>query len=317
MKIKNWLKNNGSIDYIVMIICAFFYAFTILVFLQPAKTFMTGFTIFAQLIIFSTQIGNIWFSSIYTLVNIPLIIIFYFLKTDVRFLFRTMTFLLFLNLFNYLLSFSYDFSQLNPLDATMINGYISPHSYELFISVIIAAILIGFVAGLSYKFNGSTAGTDFLIFYISRKKGKSIAKYALSFSLFTLVFSIIILNISLEHKSFVQSFLGTTTFATLIYITLFSILVGSIYPRYKKVKISIVTKYPNKINQLFNDINYKHAWTMQEVIGGYTNSKKYKVETIILYLKHKELVKQIFNIDKESFIYLENISGVFGNFAFN
>ena len=314
MNFKNWFKNSWYTDYLVMIVCAFFYAFTILVFLQPAKTFMTGMTVFAQLIIFSTGVSNMWFSSIYTLINIPLIIIFYILKTDKKFLLRTITFLLFLNLFNYVLSL-YNFSELNPLEATIVDHYISPHSYELFISVIIASIIISFVASLSYKFNGSTAGTDFIIFYISNKKGKSIGKYALMFSLFTLVFSIILLNISLEGKSFVKSFLGTTTFATLIYITLFSIVVNSIYPRYKKVKISIVTNVPDKISKLFKEIKYQHAWTIQEVTGGYSNSKKYKVETIILYLKHKSIIKEITNLDKGSFIYLENISGVFGNFS--
>ncbi len=306
-------------------------------FLRSAKSFSSGLSTVPQLITYLVDDLKSYYALLYLAVNTPLIIYFYF-KTKKKFVLLSTLFLILQTLWGLVWNKITDLepSTLDPLNVGIYNykDLAKVHAAGLpntaigmvkqqWATVIqggIGGALVGFSTAIAWKAGGSTGGSDFIIYYISWKRKKSVGVVT---GMVSVLFSatMIIIQASLGRVptggTRYQQFFGPITLATLAYIFFNSAVVSTMYPKYKKVRVVISTKYPKKVVKWLKEEKYTHGYQISESVSGYTNSKIWKVETVMLFLESKRFVRNIQAIDPKCFISVTLVKNVFGRFNHN
>ncbi|WP_029512956.1 YitT family protein [Mycoplasmopsis iners] len=214
----------------------------------------------------------------------------------------------------------------------------NPTTWPIFINGSIGSFFLGIAIAIAWKNGGSTGGTDLIAYYFSTKKKKSIASILMVVSFITTATFLVIFgilnphlpaitindlknvdknNIDLIYKQAAgyKTILGMREISTILYILIVNTLVGFIYPKYKKVSLEISCSNPNKVITYLKAIKYWHAYTIYNAKSGYTNQEVYKIETTMLLLETKSIIRDLKRIDNSLWIKIKPVSNIFGSFS--
>ncbi len=236
----------------------------------------------------------------------------------------------------------------------IIGTYENSSSWPVIINGFLGSICAGTSIAIAWKNGGSTGGTDIIAYYFSTKKQKSVAGMMFTVNIIATSFFLLVFGIAARHKeavdlgvisssSSVESVLeqpnsiiitlkdgftinsikkyvshrtifGLREFSTILYIIFNNIVLGLMYPKYKKVTLSIATKCPDTIINYFRHIKYWHAYTIFKGISGYSQEETYFIETTLLTLETKNLISDIKVIDPKAWISIKPVEQVKGAF---
>ena len=313
-----WLKY--ILDYglavFLTVLSAFIFVVGMLTFLEPALSSASesigpamvsggssGAAQVIKLIIYSifknldTKNERIILSSLYLLINIPLLILA-FKGVGLRFAIFT------------LLNVGCVFLFTNTLKGeifTSLAEYVSNHGGML-TRALFAGMCTGISSGIAYKIDTSAGGFDIISFYISAKKSTLAGKYGM------------IINGTIVISFALVSGLTTHDFATAIGGALFSfvylltvmMVIDVINIRNKKAKIEITTS--NKDLPQLLIANIPHGATLVDAKGAFTNNERLIIEMVVSTTEIKRSVNIIKTLDPNSFVVVTSLSGVYGNF---
>ncbi|WP_051520291.1 YitT family protein [Metamycoplasma spumans] len=201
------------------------------------------------------------------------------------------------------------------------NGYNNP-TWPIIVYAIIGGVCAGSAGGLAWKNSASTAGADFAVYYVSRIKQKSVGRISTIIALCFASFSIVLIS-SLEIAGVIQNNSGKPVnlaalllraICTIGYVFLYSAFLELIYPKYRKVKLEIYTKKPEKVIKHFKEINYWHAYNIDGLVAGYTNTETTRIETFALYLEQNLIKGEVLIADPEAWITVTKVHNIFGKF---
>ncbi len=284
---------------------------------------------------------DLLFYGLYFLVNIPLVIFGYY-KIGKNFAILSFNVLLVENIVPILLGF------IPGIEDVLIFGransaHITESAIEAginiltftegdlkgFASILTYSIISGIINGFTYALilvvGGSTGGVDFISFYYSIRKGKSISLIITYLNIASIVLSTIIgtfipVSMSSSYLDGINPWSYELFFTQNLILSIVATIISGIclnylFPKNKIVKVSI---YSEKIldirNKLYED-NFHHALTINKTIGGYTMQEKQNAEIICLYIELPKLLQQIQEIDNECFITITHIMGIKGKFT--
>ncbi len=342
------MKKIYGTDYITLlkvglalIVSSLLFSFGIKVFLASAKAFPAGLGAITQLLTFVVKSLSKYYSALYLAMNVPLIILTFFLLSKRKFVIRTTFFLLLQvgwgQLFNFIFENSDPFNigiwdQKSILEhnnaiqrGDLSNLALAPtaegmvmKSWASIIQASIAGGFVGISSAIAWKFGGSTGGSDFLVYWISTKKEKSVGTVASIVSVLIAVFMIVIqaiMNNVPTGGGLYQQLLGPVTWSTFAYIFFNNIIINMLYPKYKKIKVTMTLKNPDKILAWLKETGYTHGFQIKETMSGYhIGTKIYQIETIMLFFEQRNFIKKAVELEPNIFISKTIIKGVVGNF---
>ncbi|ENY68570.1 Hypothetical protein, putative transmembrane protein [Metamycoplasma auris 15026] len=198
------------------------------------------------------------------------------------------------------------------------NGYNNP-TWPIIVYVAIGAIMAGIAGGMAWKNSASTSGADFVVYYLSRVKQKSIGHISLILSIIFGSFAFILITIvealgvtvdkPFNFGGLLLRFLGSA-----LYVVIYISMLEFIYPKYRKIRIEIYTKEPEKIIARFKEINYWHGYNIEKLVGGYTNTETAKIETYALYLEQSLIRNEILIADPKAWVTITRVHKIYGGF---
>ncbi|WP_025755314.1 YitT family protein [Mycoplasmopsis cricetuli] len=339
---------------IFVIISAFVFNFSIQIFLSRGETIPSGWTGIPTLLQILFNEIRPYFALIYLAVNLPLFLIFWkkIKKSFLILTFIFMISQIVANLiFTYEPIFEFITSSINLVpfsneeieklkEKQNFNSYkdIIDSAKELwneegktwpfFVYCAIGAFFVGIAISISWKAGGSTGGTDIIAYYFVTKSKKSIGSILSIFSfisatIFLIIWGVVAPNKGIglfEYKNLAvkasnsQIFIGVREISTYLYILISTLVVSIIYPKYKKMKMTIVTKDITKVLAYFKLIEYWHGYRIETYKSGFTGKRGYKIETVVLLLETKNLVYDLKTLSSDIWISLSPVSNIVGSF---
>ncbi|UVD81757.1 YitT family protein [Mycoplasma iguanae] len=298
---------------LMMIISSLIFSLGINIFVIRSQTIPTGLTAIPIVLSYIWPSIQNYFSLIYLAVNLPLIIIF-FNKVKKSFIYLTLFWMICQIGWEQIINIKV-INNFLIHHTTIVPGWTAQSSNNLWLVIVytlIGVLLATIAIGLSWKFGGSSGGTDIISYYYSTRKQKAIGKFMLTISLSIAFCSLLLLFIlgktGLAQHSSINELFGIRTFATLIWVVTLSTGVNIIYPKYKKVLVTVYTTMHEDIRNHLNEIKYWHSFNIWEGISGYTGRKIQKIETVVLVLEVNFLIKHIKAIDPQSWITVREVS---------
>ncbi|WP_277872272.1 YitT family protein [[Mycoplasma] falconis] len=208
--------------------------------------------------------------------------------------------------------------QLSTVQAMYGLGFSNP-TWPIIVYTIIGGVMAGVAGGLSWKGSASTAGADFVIYYISKMKQKSVGKISTYVALAMGALSIFIIAVLegigvAKGRPMNPGGLIVRVVSSIGYIFIYSAFIELIYPKYKKIRVEIYTKNPDAVINHFKEINYWHGYNISKVTGGYTNTETTKIETYALYLEQTLICQEVYKADPSAWVSVIKVQNVFGHF---
>ncbi|MBW0594607.1 YitT family protein [Mycoplasmopsis anatis] len=188
---------------------------------------------------------------------------------------------------------------------------------KLLYGVLGAAFIASGIA-LSWKSGGSTGGTDFIVYYFSTKLKKNVALVMSVVSITTAIVFLVIFGIFQPHpiteKSPHRVYFGMRELSTFVYLVVNNLIVNLLYPKYKKVKLSISCSNPTKVLAYFKLINYWHGYEISSIKSGYSGAEVYKIDTVCLLFETRNIIEDLKSVDPTVWITVYPITKVVGSF---
>jgi len=280
------LENKSIWRYIVsfcaVLLSAFLQAFTMQVFLTPAQILSSGFTGVAVLIERITSLFGIHFSTSLGMIalNIP-VAIFCFRYIGKKFVVFSLMQVFFASLILRVATFS-------------------PIFDDVFLNICFGGFLYGLAIVIAIKGNASTAGTDFIALYVSKRCGKSIWQYVFLFNCSMLCIFGALFGWVYAGYSILFQFLSTKTIETFD-------------NRYKRVTLQITTSQPNQIINAYMQ-EYHHGMSVVNGYGGYGKSKLSLLHTVVSIYEVRDIVTLMREVDPRVIINVLQTETFYGNF---
>ena len=302
-------------SWIMIFASAVLYTIGIQMFVQVAGTFSVGLGAFAQLFTMLVKGLENYFSIIYLIINIP-ILIFFWKNLKKQFRIKTTAFLLIQGALGSLFlipeikeTIIGEIRFTNP-NTTNIDA-IRKEVWPIFVLALLGGLFVGASTAIAWKRGGSTAGSDIIVYYFSTKRKQPVGTMMLIISLGIMIFSFIAgVIFSQQHRDHWLMVLASTT----AYIFIKSIIVNRIYPKYSKVKMEIHSSKSKEIIEYLNSEKYNHSFQWSKQVSGYTKKPKDIISTVMLLLEVKDVVKDLKRIDPNIWIMETNIKKVIGLF---
>lgn len=333
---------------LIIFLAALIFNFGAQVFLIKASTVPSGLTGIPTLIQLLIPKTKPYFAVIYLAVNIPLFLFFGF-HIKKSFTVLTILFMLFQIITNFFFTWQpiedklihwIDFvpnwehnidqainagSVFNDqiIKETQVIRVINPETWPILVYCGIGALFIGSGVALTWKAGGSTGGTDIVVYYFSTKSKRNVAGVMtiVSFATaatFLIIYGFLSPNVYVDNQENVYTskyiYFGMRELSTFFYILVNNLVLGIIYPKYKKVKLSISCADPANVLAYFKLINYWHGYQVTTLKSGYTGKDVYKVETVMLLLETKNIIEDLKKVDSTLFISITPVERVIGNF---
>ena len=292
------MKINKSKEIIVkiiqIIIAAFLFALSVKLIVQPNKFLsggVSGFTILVSRFIANkvnnNELESLLYSVLYIIFNIP-IFIFGFKRVGKQFIMYSIVNVVLFSLFVSLIPSSWGTTfELCNLD--------------LLTSAIIAGLLAGTSAVISFSNGFSSGGTDIISMYLSREKGKGIGNYNFIMNAFILLLGGIMFK---DYDVLIY---------TVVYFFVNSLVVNYLYIGHKKVLLEIVTsKADDLVNKLMQESH--HGCTIINAIGAYSQKEKKLLRIVIAANQTRRIGEIIKEIDSQSFTTFIEIKQINGKF---
>lgn len=232
---------------------------------------------------------DLWYSIIHFAINIPVIILA-FMRIGKWYTIFTLINSVLASVFNIVI----------PTELFSFLG-LDPVADKLLIALC-AGVLIGVSSGIALKTGSSTGGIDTLSTYIGVRYNKQIGKYNL------LLNCVILLAGGLLFHDW------TAMLYTIVFIYVCSQIIDLIYRRAMKRLVRIVTTKKDEVCDAILSQS-KHGVTIFEAEGGYTHTKKYQLETIVLEEEVKFYINIAKQVDPDCFISVLNIHETVGRYA--
>lgn len=274
-------------DVLIIIFAAFLSAVGLHTFIHPAGFAAVGVDGIAIMLQDITGIGMGYIS---LLINIPLLIAAWFILSK-KYVIYTLAFII--------------TSSAMLIIADKIAFYEYFSAGNLWISVIVSGILHGVRTGLMIKNGGSAGGVDIIACIIQKRK----PYLNIENSILGICYLICFMTFLVYHniESVIMSVIHLMVFnAAMAYV---------MKPTRNAVKVTIITDNPNKIkNEILTEL--KHGATIVPCRGVYSEKSKSMIISIINIRQMNELLK-IAQRHRNTFIYYDDINGVWGNFRWN
>lgn len=306
---KSWFS------WVMIILASAIYTIGLHMFVQVVGIFSAGIGAFAQLITMTAPELKDYFSLVYLALNVPLIAIFW-TRLGKKFRRRTITFLLLQAAFGslFLIHGVNDAFVGNLGMSLTTNEAIRNEVWPIFVLAVIGAAVVGIAVAISWKFGGSTAGADIIVYYYSTKKKQNVGTVMLTLSMIFIMLSFSLSMIIGEDVEQKRKLWLITLSSTMVYILITSTIVKLIYPKYKVVKVTMHPSDPNKVIEYMKSINYNHSYIISKGVSGYNGNEKIIIDTVMLLLETKDFIKRIKVIDPKIWILETAERKVHGNF---
>jgi uncharacterized membrane-anchored protein YitT (DUF2179 family) len=173
------------------------------------------------------------------------------------------------------------------------------------LAVVTSGFLLGLRTGLLIKHGGSSGGIDIVACIIQKKRPYFNVETLIS------IISYLIIGVSFFVYGNLESILMSITQTVVFNFTMNAVL----KPTRNAIEVKIIT---NNAEELKQDILHelKHGATVLKCRGMYTDDERDMVVTLINIRQLNELM-QISRKYPNSFIYYDNVNGVWGNFRWN
>ncbi|MGL5246480.1 MAG: YitT family protein [Mycoplasmoidaceae bacterium] len=291
------------------------------------------------------NIYNILFYGLYLLANIPLIIFSYF-KLGKRFTYLSTIVIVLGNVIPILLGLIpgindiYLFGRIESNESLQADGVqlltFFGDDLNKFGPLMIYALVNGLITGgyiaLILAVSGSTGGLDFISFFYSKKKGKPIGTILAYFNLISVLVSILIgsyiasgitgfnwvgstpnENLDFAPTPFsYQTLFSQNLVASISMSIISSLTLYFLFPKDKKVKITIYSNKINEIRDYFYSEKFNHALTINKNIGGYSLEEKQSIEIVCLYMEIPILLDWVKKVDDQAFTTISSLLGING-----
>lgn len=313
------------------------------IFLRKAETVPTGYIGIPSLLNIGFQ-GRLtpYLGLLLFLLNIPLILGF-IKQIKKSFLFLTVMFMIFQTMLGFIFfSYKVDNIEQNPilvfldtylnfgalikeddLAKGLLKGAVSPDKeWAIYLYGFIGAFLMGSSIATSWKFGGSTGGSDIIAYYFSTRTKKDVSKVMLLINAITLVIYIwIYIILKLKSPSIdirlrsrpIGGIMVSSLITTICYLFITSGTIRFLYPKYKKVLIIIRVRDIQKIKAYFKHIKYWHHYSIVSRVNN-DDEIEYCLRTVALLLEAKYLIKDIRKIDRNSWISISKLENTYGDF---
>ena len=293
-------------------ISALIFAFGVVVFLEPGPLGAdispmvsggsSGAAQVIKLLIFSlTKLDpkneRIVLSSLYLLINIPLIILA-FKGVGKRFAIFTLMNVGCVFLFTNLLNFEF---------LKNIALYVGTNAGML-ARALFAGMCTGLSSAMAYRIDASAGGFDIVSFYISAKKSTLAGKYGVMIN-GAIVASFAIVS-GITQKNYATA-IGGALFS-FVYLITVMLVIDLINIRNKKAQIQISTT--NKDLPQLLMANIPHGATVVNAKGGFTNNDSFLIYMVVSTTEIKRSVDVIKELDPHSFVCVTSLHSVYGNF---
>ena len=312
-----WLRY--ILDYLFPIIATAFssliFVFGMVVFLEPAllggdasgiQAMVSGGSSGAaqviKLIIFSfTKVDSknerIVLSSLYFMINVPLLILAY-KGVGKRFALFTLLNVGLVFLFTNI--FKGDF-------LLKIALYVDEQG-NMLTRALFAGLCTGLSSAIAYRIDSSAGGFDIVSFYISAKKSTLAGKYGMIINGCVVVSFGIVSGISSHNFA---NAVGGIMFS-FVYLLTVMLVIDVINTRNKKAQIQITTT--DKDLQKLLIANIPHGATAVKAEGAFTGSERYIIYMVVSTNEIKRSIDIVKELDPHSFVVVTPLTGLYGNF---
>lgn len=118
-------------------------------------------------------------------------------------------------------------------------------------------------------------------------------------------------------KNYYESkiYFGMREITTFLYIIVVNLVVNLLYPKYKKVEMTIVSSNPEMVIAYFKLINFWHSYRIEKYISGYTNQEGSKITTVLLALETNNIIDDLKKIDPKVWISVTKVLQISGSFT--
>jgi uncharacterized membrane-anchored protein YitT (DUF2179 family) len=168
----------------------------------------------------------------------------------------------------------------------------------------LCAIFGGIVNGIAISFcllaGATSGGTDFISIYVSEKTGRSIWNHILIFNVVILATFGLLFGWSRALYSIIFQFAGTQILNTL-------------YKRYQKSTLLIVTDKPDDLVQVIRDVT-GHDATLFTGKGCYQGAERRMLYTVVSSDEEDKLLRSIKKTDPHAFVNILQTKMLKGNF---
>lgn len=169
---------------------------------------------------------------------------------------------------------------------------------------VFGGIIIGFGTGLCFRCGFSTGGVDFIIFFIQKKKGRTVGELSMILNGCIAVAVGFIYGVEPALYSIIAIFINNK-------------LLNAFYIQQYNVTVSIFTQKRDAVLETLNKISIHGASYMDNVYGGYTDTPICLVISVITRYELLLLKDTISKVDKHAFINVQPTSEVIGFFKRN
>lgn len=187
----------------------------------------------------------------------------------------------------------------------------------IFLYTFFSSLFNGFAASMIYFAGGCSGGMDFISFYFAYKKQKKVTKTLLTINgiavfssafIGTFIASIVI---NVENANF-TNFLSQNLISGILYVIFFTLVVKTLFPKDKVVKVQIYAENVMKIRDTLFAERFNHALTINTTIGGYSLTQKQNIEFVCMYIELPKIIKIIDKIPQQKLITITTVEGIDG-----
>lgn len=165
-------------------------------------------------------------------------------------------------------------------------------SYDITSDVLLISIFGGLINGVAVSLclnaGATSGGTDFISIYISERFKVDAWNYILLFNVFVLTCDGFLFGWDKALYSMIFQYVSTQV-------------VNTMYKRYKKDTLFIVTEHPQEIAELISRLT-NHGATRMNAEGMYEGKKKSLVYSVIDSTELKTLIEEIRKADPDAFV---------------
>lgn len=286
-------KNTGIINELKLTTFLFLFAagtinaFGVTVFLFPVKLYDSGISGLSMLLDQLTP-SHMSLSTFLLLLNIPIFIFGMKMQGAVFTIYSIFT----VGVYSFV---SFLIMYVLPIDVS----FISPLAgSDLLLCAIFGGVISGIGSGLTIRFGGAIDGIDVLSVIFAKRLGISIGTFVLAFNtVLYIICGIVIQSWILPLYSIVTYYVGSKT-------------VDYIVEGFNRAKCAmIVTTKADDISSALSD-SFMASGTIVSAIGGYSKQQKEILYFIINHFQINKLKKIVYEIDKEAFISLHEVSDI-------
>lgn len=309
-------------SYIMLTIPALLYVFGIQAIMRVANCLPSGFGAVPVVVTILAPQTTPYYGLMYLALNVPFVI-FFMRKVNFVFTMKTTYFLL----VSAAVSCLFFIDDVAKWMESLIVHDIQPKSgqsysdalkekviHDVWPMLVLPAIggaFVGSSIALSWKYGGSTGGSDFVIYYFSTKRKMQVGSVQFIVSLITMfsMFVVLIFQDKNVREEWFISLIGSFTF-----ILLSSIVVNVIFPKYSKVVVEVHSSKIEDIINYLNDTGYIHAWRVQKAESGYLKRDISFITTTMLLFEAKDFCKKIQAVDNAVWMSIVPVRKVIGKF---